>query len=59
MPAVVSSQSSSSTEIEHWTLVQDLWKKIDQLRDNGKVVIDGESLDVASTVAVSRCDKYL
>jgi hypothetical protein len=56
---MVPSKSSGSGHSEHWTLVQDTWKKLERLRKNGKVVIDGGSLDLASIVAVSRCEPDL
>lgn len=48
-------ESSGTDDSEHWTLVRDLWRKLELLRKDGKVVIDGGSLDLASIVAVSRC----
>jgi len=59
MRIVSSSESSESGDSEHWTLVKDLWKKLELLRKNGKVVIDGGSLDLASIIAVSRCEPDL
>ncbi len=56
MRIVSSSEFSGSGDSEHWTLVQDSWKKLDRLRKDGKVVIDGGSLDIASIVAISRCE---
>ncbi len=59
MHIVSPSESSGTGDSEHWTLVQDTWKKLERLRKNGKVVIDGGSLDLASIVAVSRCEPDL
>lgn len=50
-----SSGNGGSGHSEHWTLVRDSWKKLDQLGKNGPVMIDGGSLDIASIIAVSRC----
>lgn len=54
-----SSEASGSGHSEHWTLVRDSWKKLDQLGKNGRVMIDGGNLDIASIVAVSRCELNL
>lgn len=59
MHIVSSSKFGASADSEHWTLVQDTWKKLERLRKDGKVVIDGGSLDLASIVAVSRCEQEL
>ena len=59
MHTTSSLESSKSTVMEHWNLVAESWRKIEQLRTNGKVVIDGTSLDVPSIVAVARYDSSL
>ena len=54
MHATLPLEIEQSGEKEHWKLVRDIWTKIDHLRQSKVVTIDGESLDIASVVAVSR-----
>ncbi|EWZ79084.1 Phenylalanine/tyrosine ammonia-lyase [Fusarium oxysporum] len=45
----------------HTDQAQNTWIKIQQLRDGGKVLLDGSELDIASVIAVARynCHAYI
>ena len=46
--------TTSSSDVKHWDLVQSTWTELERLRQQNTLTLDGESLDLASVVAVSR-----
>ena len=54
MHVALPSARQGAGEMRHWDLVQSLWETVEHLRRVGKTIIDGQSLDVAAVVAVSR-----
>lgn len=44
----------AQNETVHTDQAQNTWLKVQQLRDGGKVLLDGSELDIASVIAVAR-----